>query len=523
MNLNEITIYFKENIEKIDEDVNKMNEIIQSSLLDCDEISSVNSSITTETDIDDSEEYLYDKYDKWVSTLPKDILLELENVTYDMIDDYINYEVLSMSSPSFHDDLVYEISLLLHQQLKEIDIYNCKDENIDEIQIFVKQISETYFENGDIPPRSFETTLILQSPDINEMKSKIDNLRNLYQPKQKTLEWYEYRHGLITASNIWKIFKNDNNQNSIICEKCRPFVSYENSYVNVSSSLHWGVKYEPLSAMLYEYKYNTIIEDFGCIKHPKYHFIGASPDGINIDTKSDRYGRMIEIKNIVNRSITLTPKEEYWIQMQVQMETCDLDECDFIETRFKEYENEDQFYSTDIEIPKPEFRGVILYFIEKRKEYINMDMNVFKSSTSSASTPFYKYMPLTVPVTDKVQIDEWINTTVEELKNTHILQKPIYWYLDEFSCILVKRNKKWFQKALPKIEETWKIIEKEKLEGFEHRIPKKKNKTEVIHSSLEEIIKNDIKQSMENEQKTFIKNLPQLNNINVIKLQHDLI
>ena len=30
------------------------------------------------------------------------------------------------------------------------------------------------------------------------------------------------------------------------------------------------------------------------------------------------------------------PKKEYWIQMQLQMEVCDLDECDFLETRFIE-------------------------------------------------------------------------------------------------------------------------------------------------------------------------------------------
>ena len=45
---------------------------------------------------------------------------------------------------------------------------------------------------------------------------------------------------------------------------------------------------------------------------------------------------MLEIKNIVNREINGIPKKEYWIQMQLQMEVCDLGECDFLETRFKE-------------------------------------------------------------------------------------------------------------------------------------------------------------------------------------------
>ena len=40
--------------------------------------------------------------------------------------------------------------------------------------------------------------------------------------------------------------------------------------------------------------YETKVEDFGCIQ-----CLGASPDGINTETNSNLYGRMVEIKNIV--------------------------------------------------------------------------------------------------------------------------------------------------------------------------------------------------------------------------------
>ena len=52
---------------------------------------------------------------------------------------------------------------------------------------------------------------------------------------------------------------------------------------------------------------------------------------------------MLEIKNIVNREINGNPKKIYWIQMQLQMEVCNLNECDFLECRFKEYESEEEF------------------------------------------------------------------------------------------------------------------------------------------------------------------------------------
>ena len=85
------------------------------------------------------------------------------------------------------------------------------------------------------------------------------------------------------------------------------------------------------------------VEDFGCIKDDNHDFLGASPDGINVDPNSKRYGRMLEVKNRVSESVPITgnPKREYWIQMQFQMGVCGLKECDFFESRFIEYENKE--------------------------------------------------------------------------------------------------------------------------------------------------------------------------------------
>jgi hypothetical protein len=137
--------------------------------------------------------------------------------------------------------------------------------------------------------------------------------------------------------------------------------------VNTNTTLHWGQKYEPLSVKYYEHVYGTKIEDFGCIQHDTYHFIGASPDGINIEPSSLIYGRMLEIKNPVSREIDGVPKKEYWVQMQQQMEVCDLDECDFLETKFIEYANEDEFNKDGefVESADGNIKGIIMYFSNK--------------------------------------------------------------------------------------------------------------------------------------------------------------
>ena len=311
---------------------------------------------------------------------------------------------------------------------------------------------------------------------------KIEKLQSVYQPIQRTPEWYAFRNNLVTASNIWKIFGSEANYNSLICEKCHPDVQIpsitldksvddddtpalaESKNVNVESPLHWGVKYEPLSVAIYEYRNKCVVGQFGCIQHPRISCLGASPDGIVVSPESDDYGVMLEIKNVVNREITGVPSMAYWIQMQVQMEVCDLDDCNFIETQFKEYpeavttaddDAETKFYAG---IPDYLYNGVILYFV--KRDFVD-------------NSPKYVYMPLDTPLT-KPAIEAWVSEKKRELANTHVLFRRIYWYCDRFSCVLVKRNRDWFSAAEPRIRDFWHIVVKERADGYSHRLPKKR-------------------------------------------------
>jgi hypothetical protein len=259
--------------------------------------------------------------------------------------------------------------------------------------------------------------------------------------------------------------------------------------------MHWGQKYEPVSVMVYENMYNTMVEDFGCIQHPCCKCIGASPDGINVDKTSPIYGRMLEIKNIVNRDITGIPLKAYWIQMQVQMETCDLDTCDFLETRFKEYENENEFYSESTDLK----RGVILHFIDK----ISNDTQTYSGA------PHYEYMPFDIELS-KETIDKWISDRKSSLENSHSLYETLFWKLPEWSCVLVERNRTWFQKARPFIEDTWKTIVKERELGYTHRAPVKR------------IVKKDVMVgTVDDTNSKTISNLPTTKGVCLVKLDEN--
>ena len=207
------------------------------------------------------------------------------------------------------------------------------------------------------------------------MKEKLTILSSKPQPEQRSNEWFLFRHSVLTASNAWKTFGSQASQNQLIYEKCQPInINKYSSPISTDSPLHWGQKYEPVSVSIYEKIYGTIIKDYGCILHDNYDFIAASPDGINDDINTPLYGRMLEIKNIVNREITGIPKFEYWIQMQLQMETCNLNECDFLETRFKEYESYEDYKEdgTFTHMSNGDPKGIMLYFIKVENHIMNM-------------------------------------------------------------------------------------------------------------------------------------------------------
>jgi hypothetical protein len=50
-----------------------------------------------------------------------------------------------------------------------------------------------------------------------------------------------------------------------------------------------------------------------------------------------------------------------------------------------------------------------------------------------------------------------------------------YWYLEIFSCVTVRRNRAWFDAALPTVEKIWKTVVEERANGHEHRAPKKRS------------------------------------------------
>ena len=439
---------------------------------------------TIEDFSDDTDSNTSYSSDTWINTITNAEINECCKTIEILIEDYVLKYIYKMSSPNFYIELHKEIAENIFNLLLISDI--CEEFDYEEIEELVRIVSNYYFENNShtIPLRSIKlidnVPIINKNTNMDVLQKQIEKLKNIKLIKQRSPEWYSFRNQLITASNIWKTLGTQSQINSIIYEKCKAYRDYlqivntendtrqnpiivnENTTtININGPLHWGVKYEPVSIMIYEKMFNTKITEFGCVQHSLHNFIGASPDGINTDIQSPLYGRMIEIKNVFNREITSIPKKEYWIQTQVQMETCDLDDCDFIETRFKEYSSEDDFYNTSLPFKNettPQFKGIILYFIKKCIK----SATITDSNANSYNEPHYVYMPLHI-VLNPINVNDWINEVCLKKESEYILFNTIYWWLDEISCVLIQRNRLWFQSVFSKIETVWNTIQTERV------------------------------------------------------------
>ena len=380
---------------------------------------------------------------------------DMFDTIYNIVDDYISNNIIKLYNPKYYDNII----IAVYDNLKNA-YYNIYNETIEEnINLYIQLCFNIYF-SKIIPRRSYKTTFVkkITNSQSQYIKKRIEYLSTVPQPEQRTNEWYLFRYNLITASSAWKIFMGDKYTNNLIYEKCTPLNLNKYKSNSTEGPLHWGQKYEPLSVLYYEHKYNTKIDDFGCIKDEKYNFLGASPDGINTDINSTRYGRMLEIKNRYSYSVPITgiPKPEYWIQMQLQMNVCKLNECDFLETRFIEYSNKYDFdndgtfnLSSD---NKP--KGIFIAFIIDTK-------------------PVYFYPKFNI---SSSEYNKWEKTLFDENKGNTLLSY-IYWKLDKVNCVLVARNTVWYDTAIVYIENTWNIIKHERITGYNHRAPKKRVKT----------------------------------------------
>jgi len=289
------------------------------------------------------------------------------------------------------------------------------------------------------------------------LESKFKHLEQIPQPEQRSPEWHIFRNNRLTASDLYSVIDKGcvSKRNELIMKKCGADIPF----LTNDAILH-GIKFEELAVQIYEKRNKLIISDFGCLPHPIIPFFGASPDGIvHYDSENKNYvGRMLEIKCPKSRKITGIIPPGYFAQVQGQLEVCDLEYCDFLECDFQKYGSKDDFFN-DTEPFKE--KGIIVEFYD-----------------SKLKKTLYYYSK-EIHVKCKETFEKWEETLMNPIyENEHLdYLTTVFWYLNQYNVVLVKRDKNYFNTNYENIKLFWDDVLKYREIGIESlkKIKKPKN------------------------------------------------
>jgi putative phage-type endonuclease len=289
--------------------------------------------------------------------------------------------------------------------------------------------------------------------ELNEIRTNIDRIRSQPQAAQRTKEWYENRHSMVTASDAYKLFSTIKSWENFLRDKSLP-IDLNKSFSRPFRACAHGICFEPLAKEWFERISNVQVEEFGCIRHKSLLFVGGSPDGIVCDPPdSPFYGNTIEIKCPISRKIKQGGiLKKYWIQVQIQMEVLDISFCHFLECKFD--------CSEPPLLKKGKARGLSLHFLKSGIEDV------------------YVHMPLEIvdedpPVTDAMR-EAWKKETTDTYLLDHELVKEIPWVLTDTNCLKVERDEEWFASKKPIFDKFWKEVVYHR--KFPDKLPKKTKK-----------------------------------------------
>jgi hypothetical protein len=306
-----------------------------------------------------------------------------------------------------------------------------------------------------------EDTIRALYPLINGLKSNMNDphaekniarLLSKASTAQRTTEWYKQGQTVLTASQFATILKGARTRGQLVMEKAATVTDPQKKINCVRTedirAFDWGIRFEPVIKQIYENITKSTVTDLGRLLHETDANLAASPDGLV--TEGERRGRLVEFKAPITRPIKADEiPEDYWIQMQIQMEVADLNLCDYFEVKFsspyglKEWNKPPE---TDINHGK----GTIFLVGDKEDEQ-----------------PRYYFYP-------KFGSDE-----EPTLKDDEVILERIPWISTSYNLKTVERSSTWFKSMAENIAKFWKDVEGAKNGTFVLPDSSRKRKAEV--------------------------------------------
>lgn len=303
---------------------------------------------------------------------------------------------------------------------------------------------------------------IFEQLELEIMTNKVNFLKTMPQYRQKSNEWFNVRQTMFTASsdvcNIMKTSNKNRSRNKVIEKK---LYSLPSSFTGNKYTFH-GNKYERICIQIYETRYNKKVLEFGLMTHPTIPYLGASPDGITTD------GRVVEIKSPYNRIPNGRIKKEYFVQIQTQMEVCDLDVCDFFEGKIVEYRDKKEYDNDRFDEENTPFLDIYpkttninhIKVPYDRRSSNGLEKGMLGRVGYFSTDEFNKYEYPPMNYTSDEQY-KWLKNKQIQYQKKKLDLHIDYWKMEKSAYNEVKRDMKWWanNQITTKLNEAWQTVQ----------------------------------------------------------------
>ena len=288
--------------------------------------------------------------------------------------------------------------------------------------------------------------------------TSVQALCNRPQIVQHTADWYAQRRHRLTASEFAQIL--DGRRGALLRQKLSTAVNEHFGAAPVGiaqadgemNATTWGHRFESLTRRIYELEIagvGTVCDTLGRFTHPTIPWLSASPDGVVM--RGALQGRLVEIKSPKTRQPGEFVPYEYYVQMQVQMEVCDVESVEFVEAQFAQRPIDAMTIGDHTAVAKARWKGEI----------------EVRGHLEDSSTWAYRY---TEPVEDSHEAVFGPNQ--EEVP---VLEHSVWWLTGWYPRTVLRNRGWWSTVGKPAAELFWAEVCARKEEHEE----KKETETET--------------------------------------------
>lgn len=288
-----------------------------------------------------------------------------------------------------------------------------------------------------------------------------ERLKALPSVPQQSAEWLLEKYDLLTASEFSAILNDCLERNDLIREKIRKRIrsvdgGQQTVFLSNSAGklppMAWGHRFEPVVRKIYEATTSTTVYmGLGRVRHPTLGLLAASPDGV-IST-----GSLLEIKAPISRDLEKDDIPfDYYCQMQIQMEVCDVGICTYCECRFK---SGDTFTESAALEGLPAFVGALaVYGVPNNSStwkyiYSPLFLDTKEGRLNAlAWTPSVLAPCITTDAECEHCVVEMNNLTGDDeivlcekcMYNDYVVLEKKVWQIEDWQTLKVLRNKRWW-------------------------------------------------------------------------------